>query len=111
LSDITLVVLCAGNSTRFGKNVKKQWLRVANKPLWLVVSQKLLSYYEFEKVIIVGHIDEVGYMQNFSSEFVYVAGGDTRQESMKNALGKVDTQYVMVTDVARSCVPQKLYLI
>jgi 2-C-methyl-D-erythritol 4-phosphate cytidylyltransferase / 2-C-methyl-D-erythritol 2,4-cyclodiphosphate synthase len=110
LSDITLVVLCAGNSTRFGKNVKKQWLRVANKPLWLVVSQKLLSYYEFEKVIIVGHIDEVGYMQNFSSEFVYVAGGDTRQESMKNALGKVDTQYVMVTDVARSCVPQKIIL-
>ncbi len=110
MSDITLVVLCAGNSTRFGKSVKKQWLRVGNKPLWLAVSQKLSSYYKFEKVIIVGHGDEVGYMRNFSSEFIYVAGGDTRQDSMRNALGKVDTRYVMVTDVARSCVPQEVIL-
>jgi 2-C-methyl-D-erythritol 4-phosphate cytidylyltransferase/2-C-methyl-D-erythritol 2,4-cyclodiphosphate synthase len=110
VSNVTLVVLCAGNSTRFGKSVKKQWLRVGNKPIWLAVSQKLSSYHKFEKVIIVGHSDEVGYMRNFSSDFVYVAGGDTRQDSMKNALGKVDTRYVMVTDVARSCIPKDVIL-
>lgn len=108
MSDITLVVLCAGNSTRFGKSVKKQWLRVGNKPLWLHVTKKLASYYQFEKVVVVGHSDEIGYMQNFSSQFEYVAGGDTRQASMKNALSKVDTPFVMVTDVARSCVPRKV---
>lgn len=110
LNDITLVVLCAGNSTRFGKSVKKQWLRTKNKPLWLHVGQTLSSYYQFSKIIIVGHSDEIAYMQNFSAQFEYVAGGDTRQASMKNALSKVDTPFVMVTDVARSCVPQKVIL-
>ena len=47
-------------------------------------------------------------MKNFSDEFIFVAGGSTRQESMKNALQNVVTDFVMVTDVARSCVPQTL---
>ncbi len=108
--DTTLVILCAGSSTRFQKNVKKQWLRIGNDPLWLVVSQRLSSYSDFAKVIIVGHKDELSYMKRFSSDFIYVAGGDTRQDSMKNALNNVDTEYVMVTDVARSCVPKEVIL-
>ncbi|QOG12375.1 bifunctional 2-C-methyl-D-erythritol 4-phosphate cytidylyltransferase/2-C-methyl-D-erythritol 2,4-cyclodiphosphate synthase [Arcobacter sp. FWKO B] len=105
MTDITLVVLCAGNSTRFGNKVKKQWLRVEDKPLWLFVTQNLSSLHLFDKVIVVGHGDEINYMKNFSTEFIYVQGGNTRQDSMKNALSKVDTPYVMFTDVARSCVP------
>lgn len=47
-------------------------------------------------------------MQNFDDSLTYVAGGETRQQSMKNALEHVTTPYVMVSDVARSCVPKQV---
>lgn len=106
---ITLVVLCAGNSSRFELNAKKQWLRLEDEPLWLNVTNRFASYHDFEKVIIVGHKSEVNYMKNFTDDFTFVTGGSTRQESMKNALQEVTSKFVMVTDVARSCVPKKVF--
>ncbi len=106
MDNCTLVVLGAGSSSRFELQVKKQWLRVGDEPLWLNTANRLNRYSDFDKVIVVGHKDELNYMKNFSEEFIYVAGGDSRQESMSNALNIVDSKYVMVTDVARSCVPE-----
>jgi 2-C-methyl-D-erythritol 4-phosphate cytidylyltransferase/2-C-methyl-D-erythritol 2,4-cyclodiphosphate synthase len=45
-------------------------------------------------------------MKNYSSEFEFVAGGSTRQQSITNALQKVTSPYVMITDVARCCIPK-----
>ena len=106
MNNTTLIVLCAGNSTRFNLLAKKQWLRCKDIPLWLNVTNKLNSYANFEKIIITGHKDEINYMTNFSDDYFFVAGGSTRQESMKNALQNVTTKYVMITDVARSCIPK-----
>ena len=106
LNNTTLVVLCAGESSRFSLKPKKQWLRVGDEPLWLNVTNRLANYSDFDKIIVVGHQNELSYMQNFSMEFEYVAGGSTRQQSMENALQKVTTESVMITDVARCCVPQ-----
>ncbi|HAC70380.1 MAG TPA: bifunctional 2-C-methyl-D-erythritol 4-phosphate cytidylyltransferase/2-C-methyl-D-erythritol 2,4-cyclodiphosphate synthase, partial [Arcobacter skirrowii] len=66
MEDVTLVVLCAGNSTRFENVCKKQWLRVENEPLWLNVTSRLNSYSNFKKTIVVSHEDELRYMQNFN---------------------------------------------
>jgi 2-C-methyl-D-erythritol 4-phosphate cytidylyltransferase/2-C-methyl-D-erythritol 2,4-cyclodiphosphate synthase len=103
-SDITLVVLCAGNSSRFAKQTKKQWLYIADEPLWLYVVNNLKSLYNFAKIVVVSSKSEVEYMKNFSCEYSYIEGGDSRQESMKNSLNKVDSDYVLVTDVARCCI-------
>ena len=105
---ITLIVLCAGNSTRFESKPKKQWLRIGNEPLWLNVTNRLKSYANFDKIIVVGHKNELNYMSNFTTEYEFVQGGNTRQDSMNNALQKVATKYVMVTDVARCCIPQEI---
>jgi 2-C-methyl-D-erythritol 4-phosphate cytidylyltransferase / 2-C-methyl-D-erythritol 2,4-cyclodiphosphate synthase len=105
LLDVTLVVLCAGNSTRFDKSCKKQWLRVGNEPLWLNVTSRLKSFYNFYQTIVVSHKDELKYMQNFSDDYIFVEGGNCRQESIKNALKSVNTKYVMISDVARACIP------
>ncbi|HJE03051.1 Bifunctional enzyme IspD/IspF [Aliarcobacter thereius] len=110
MKEITLVVLCAGNSTRFDNSCKKQWLRVGNIPLWLDVTSRLSSYSDFSKTIVVSKEDELKYMQNFSDDFIFVKGGDTRQESIKNALEFVDTKYVLISDVARSCIPKDMFL-
>ena len=108
--DVTLIVLCAGNSTRFKNKVKKQWLRIDNEPLWLNVANKLTSYSNFDKVIITSHKDEINYMKNFSNNFSFVAGGETRQESIINSLKEVTTTYVMISDVARSCIPKSVII-
>ncbi len=108
MNDTTLIVLCAGNSSRFSPKPKKQWLRCDDIPLWLNVTNNLSTYAYFDKIIIVGHKDEISYMQNFNDNYTFVTGGSTRSESMQNALQKVTTTYVMITDVARSCVPKKV---
>ncbi len=108
MSDTTLVMLCAGSSTRFGLRQKKQWLRVEHSPIWLYATQRLSSYHKFAKVIIVSSKDELAYMKDFAEDFSYVAGGNTRQQSMQNALNLVTTPYVMFSDVARCCVPKKV---
>jgi 2-C-methyl-D-erythritol 4-phosphate cytidylyltransferase/2-C-methyl-D-erythritol 2,4-cyclodiphosphate synthase len=108
VSNVTLIVLCAGNSSRFGLQPKKQWLRTNNEPLWLFVTNRLKNFSDFKDIIITSHKNELNYMRNFSDDYIFLEGGDTRQDSMKNALLKVTTDYVMVTDVARACIPQKV---
>ena len=108
MSDITLVVLCAGESTRFELSVKKQWIRIGDEPLWLNVTNRLSSYSNFSKIIVVGHKEEISYMENYSDKFTYVQGGKTRQESIVNALEYVTSKFVMITDVARCCVPKEI---
>jgi len=106
--DVTLIVLCAGNSSRFEHKAKKQWLRIDDEPLWLYVTKRLNSFAKFDKIIVTSHANEVNYMKNFSDDFIYVTGGNTRQESIENSLKEVTTSHVMITDVARSCVPEEV---
>jgi 2-C-methyl-D-erythritol 4-phosphate cytidylyltransferase/2-C-methyl-D-erythritol 2,4-cyclodiphosphate synthase len=107
LSDLTLILLAAGNSTRFEHSVKKQWLRVGHQPLWHFVTNKFKNSNLFVKIIITAHKDELEYMKSFCEDTI-VEGGSTRQESLNNALLHVETPFVMVSDVARACPPQEL---
>jgi len=104
LSNTTLILLGAGSSTRFGTNVKKQWLYTADTPLWLHVVEHFEASVSFENIIIVSSTEEIAVMKNFVS-YNYIEGGDTRQASLQNALEAVHTKYVMVSDIARCCVP------
>jgi len=107
LSDITLILLAAGNSSRFGLPVKKQWLRIDHEPLWQFVANSFESTALFRNIIITSHKEEVPFMQGFCNYRV-VEGGETRQQSLKNALEYVTTPYVLVSDIARACVDSKL---
>jgi 2-C-methyl-D-erythritol 4-phosphate cytidylyltransferase/2-C-methyl-D-erythritol 2,4-cyclodiphosphate synthase len=108
LLDVTLIVLCAGNSTRFEHKTKKQWLRIENEPLWLNVTKRLVSFSNFDKIIVASHENELNYMRNFTDDFTFVKGGDTRQKSIQNCLEFVTTKYVMISDVARACIPKSV---
>jgi 2-C-methyl-D-erythritol 4-phosphate cytidylyltransferase/2-C-methyl-D-erythritol 2,4-cyclodiphosphate synthase len=107
LPDFTIVILSAGNSTRFGQEVKKQWLRIGDKPLWQFVADDLAQKCRCEKIIVTAHPDEASYMRKHGS-YTVVTGGASRQESLKNALAHVDTDYLLVTDVARACIPKDM---
>lgn len=106
MSEITLVLLSAGSSSRFGASSKKQWIRVGEKPLWLFVAESFSSRFDFEKIIVVGSSSELPYMRQFAN-FEFVDGGGERQDSLKNALKHVQTPYVMTSDVARCCIDEE----
>ncbi len=103
MTNLTLILLAAGSSSRFEFNVKKQWIRIQNEPLWQFVANSLQNTNKFEKIIITSSSDDIKYMQTYA-DFSFIEGGDTRQQSLKNALKQVDTEYVLVSDIARACI-------
>lgn len=105
--DISLVMLGAGDSTRFKMPCKKQFLRLKNEPLWLFASRNLSEFYPFKKVLVA--CSEPEYLQKFAPHYEFVRGGKSRAESLKNALSKVNSEFVMVSDVARACVSKSLF--
>jgi len=107
LQDITLILLAAGSSTRFGLPTKKQWLYQGEKPLWLAVADNFQNSFDFSKIIIVSSSAETGYMKQFSN-YHHVTGGNSRQASLANALEYVKTPYVLVNDIARCCIDEEM---
>ncbi|MDD5372053.1 MAG: bifunctional 2-C-methyl-D-erythritol 4-phosphate cytidylyltransferase/2-C-methyl-D-erythritol 2,4-cyclodiphosphate synthase [Sulfurimonas sp.] len=106
MSSLTLILLAAGSSTRFGLDVKKQWLRVGEQPLWQFVAEKFEKTKHFDKIIITSSPDDIEFMKNYA-DFTFIEGGSTRQESLKNSLCEVDTKFVLVSDIARSCISEE----
>ncbi len=109
--DVSLIILAAGSSSRFEKKAAKQWLRSGELPLWLAVTQKLKSEYPFAQCVVTAHPDDLAYAAQFVTEadgITLVAGGAERQLSLKAAAAAVDSEYVLVTDVARACVDAAL---
>ena len=107
MSHTTLILLGAGSSTRFGTNVKKQWIYTGETPLWLQVAEHFEKSASFDEIIIVSSKEEVAYMNNFAT-YTYVQGGNSRQASLTNALKHVNSDYVLVSDIARCCVPSDM---
>lgn len=96
-----LILLCAGSSTRFKSRVKKQWLRIKDKPLWQFNAKKMKKKFDFNQIIIVADKNDISYMKKIDPFFTYVEGGELRQISVKNALEVVKTDFVFITDCAR----------
>lgn len=92
----------AGSASRFSLPPKKQWLWIGDQPLWLKVADDFQQINEFEKTIIASSLSDVNAMLNFA-DYAFVEGGNSRQQSLKNALQNVQTPYVLVSDIARCC--------
>lgn len=108
MSNTTLILLGAGSSSRFKTALKKQWLYTDEIPLWLFVAEHFEALGLFEKIIIVSTPNEIALMKHFSSAYDYVVGGDSRQESLLNGLFSITSTYVMVSDIARCCIPSDM---
>lgn len=105
--DITLIMLAAGDSTRFDLPTKKQFIRLNSDPLWLYATKNLSSFYPFKKIIVTS--SNTNLMQKFAPHYDFVIGGETRAQSLKNALERVQSEWVLVSDVARILVSKKLF--
>ncbi|MRI83731.1 MAG: bifunctional 2-C-methyl-D-erythritol 4-phosphate cytidylyltransferase/2-C-methyl-D-erythritol 2,4-cyclodiphosphate synthase [Nitratiruptor sp.] len=106
MSDITVILLGAGSSSRFGLQVKKQWLWIGDEPLWLFGAKRFASW-GFSNLIVTAPPNQVPLFRRYC-DFPIVPGGRNRQESIQHALAQVQTPYVLISDIARICVPKEL---
>ncbi len=107
LQDITLILLGAGSASRFKLPPKKQWLWSGDIPLWLQVANEFSTIENFADTIIVSSKDDIRVMSNFA-DYSFIEGGNSRQESLKNALKYVKTDFVLVSDIARCCLDRDM---
>ncbi|MDF1877274.1 bifunctional 2-C-methyl-D-erythritol 4-phosphate cytidylyltransferase/2-C-methyl-D-erythritol 2,4-cyclodiphosphate synthase [Sulfurimonas sp. SAG-AH-194-L11] len=105
MSDLSLILLSAGSSSRFSMDVKKHWLRINHQPLWQFVALRLQNTGQFSKIIIVSSDEDIAFMKNYAN-FTFIKGGASRQQSLKNALTIVESKYILVSDIARSCISE-----
>ena len=99
------ILLAAGDSSRSGLNYNKVLFELENNQKIIQVSMhNFLIDNECDKIFLVCKESEIEIFRSiFENEkkVFYVVGGKTRQESVYNALLKVDSEYVFIHDGAR----------
>ncbi|MDZ7683774.1 MAG: 2-C-methyl-D-erythritol 4-phosphate cytidylyltransferase [Gammaproteobacteria bacterium] len=107
LSSITVVVAAAGKGVRFGSDVAKQYLDIDGKSVIEHALEGLEALSPKEIVLVVAADDEYYLTLPAARRCRVVVGGDTRAQSVVNALSAIDISpddWVMVHDGARPCV-------
>lgn len=105
------ILLAAGNSSRSGLNYNKVLFTLDDKPLIYKSAQNFINDEKCNKIFLVCKKSELDtFKKIFSKEnkIEYVIGGQTRQESVCNALDYVDSEYVLIHDGARPYYSQEL---
>lgn len=110
---ITAVILVAGNSTRFGKNRNKNFELVNGKTI-LSYSIKAFNENEYiDNIIVVlkeddkNTVQEIIDSENLNKKIELVKGGNSRQESVYNAIKNSNSDIVIIHDGARPAIKQE----
>jgi len=96
---ISVVVLSAGSSERFGQN--KMTLPLGGATVREQSVAAFSSRADVSQIIVVAPRDKVAEYREAFPLALIVAGGNSRQESVKNALRCVSGDYMLIHDGAR----------
>ncbi len=106
---VAVIIVAAGRGTRAGAGLPKQWRDLAGQP---VLAHTVAALAGFGRVIVVLHPDDMARgLALFGGAVTLIAGGDSRDQSVRNALEALDgTQIskVLIHDGARPLVPRDL---
>ena len=109
------VIVAAGNGTRMGSAIPKQFLLLQQKPiLWHSIAVFQNSFPDIEIILVIApdHLsrsEEICKIALFPERIRIVFGGDTRFESVKRGLAMANEDgIVFVHDAVRCLVTQKL---
>lgn len=115
MSRIAAIIPAAGLGTRMGTEVPKQFLELDGMPLVIFALRRLAECAEITDFFIATRADDVLFLQDKVSKTGLgrparvIHGGDTRQQSVANALAQVDasTEVVLVHDAVRPFVTRE----
>lgn len=105
------IIVAAGNSSRSNLSYNKVFYKIDNNPIILLSTRHFINDENCEKIFIVCKKIELELFNEIfldNKKIFYVEGGNTRQESVNNALKYVDSDYVLIHDGARPFVSKKL---
>lgn len=106
---VAVIIVAAGRGTRAGAGLPKQWRDLAGQP---VLAHTVAALAGFGRVIVVLHPDDMARgLTLFGGAVTLIAGGDSRDQSVKNALEALDGKQiskVLIHDGARPLVPRDL---
>lgn len=87
------LLMMGGIGSRFGADIPKQYIAIANKPIFIYILQKLISTNCIDDIVIVSHLKWINFVQEAIDKFInsdkkikIVSGGNSRSESVKNGL-------------------------
>lgn len=96
------VILAGGIGSRMGNVEKpKQYIHVGGKPILIYTLEKFLQQEEFEKLLVlcpqpwVAHTESLiqKYCPEQADQVAVVTGGDTRNETVMNAIAYIEESY------------------
>ena len=111
MNSITAIVVAAGRGTRAGSGIPKQYREIAQKPILHYTIDALLAHKAIDNIICVIHKDDKQLYKKAVSRINSprlskpVLGGETRSESVFNGIKAASSEYVLIHDGARPCLP------
>lgn len=103
---ISAVVLCAGKAQRFAEDKLK--LPLGGILVCQRAAQAFADVRQIDQIVVVAPKEDLGFYRALFASYTVVAGGDTRQQSVKAALAAVTGDQVLVHDGARPNVSKAL---
>jgi 2-C-methyl-D-erythritol 4-phosphate cytidylyltransferase len=109
MSRVAAVIPAAGLGTRMGADTPKQFLELDGQPLVIYTLRRLAACAAITDFFISTRADDIIFLQDkvakagLGRPARVIHGGDTRQQSVANALAQVDpaTEIVVVHDAVR----------
>jgi 2-C-methyl-D-erythritol 4-phosphate cytidylyltransferase len=117
MSRIAAIIPAAGLGTRMGADLPKQFLELDGMPLVIFTLRRVAACAAITDFFISTRADDIVFLQDkvgkagLGRPARVIHGGDTRQQSVANALAQVDptTEIVLVHDAVRPFVtPEQL---
>lgn len=113
------IILAAGQGTRAGGELPKQFHPLPNMPVVCIAAEAFLKENRITNTVIVTIEEYEDYCRELMDQWLpeykqrirYVRGGETRFHSVKNALSSIKTRKgdrIAVHDAARPLVPRSL---
>lgn len=109
------IIVAGGTGSRIGKDLPKQFLPIAGKPLLMHSIQAFAGFDPGISIIVSLHPDWFSFWESLCREYGFeiphqlVAGGNTRYQSVKNGLATITGNgLVAVHDAARPVLKQEL---
>ena len=113
MKKVTGIILCAGNSTRYGKGINKNFENIGCRT---VLSYSLKVFAEnsniTDMILVIREedldiINDILYKERIDKPIKIVYGGISRRESVYNALISTNSSIVIIHDGARPVIKNK----
>lgn len=105
--DVDFVIMAAGSGTRMQARVKKQWIPIENKPLFVYTLSRMLACGADSLIVVVHPDDVMATAETLEASGIpidccrIVTGGVDRQESVFRGISVAKRKLVAVHDAAR----------